>query len=69
MSMESAHPAPGTATISAKVHRVNWNNRPFFIPKAAWIFLKKWKVPGTYTTEHLGVIASAEEGSVTLGQA
>lgn len=67
--MEPAAPAPGRATITATVHRVNWNNRPFFIPKGMWIFLKKCKVPGTFTTEKLGVIASEEDGSVTLGQA
>jgi hypothetical protein len=66
MSIEAPAPAPGIATMSAKVHRVNWKNKPFFIPKGAWIFLKKCKVPGTYTIEDLGVIATEDDGSLQV---
>lgn len=51
--------------LSAKIARVNWANKPRFIPPALWIFLKRCKVPGTYYVQDLGEIANSDDGSVT----
>jgi hypothetical protein len=48
------------ANIQAKVFRIAWDRKPWYIPKGIWLALGKKRFPGTYRIENLGVISTTK---------
>lgn len=65
MSEASAKTEP-KVTIQARVFRIAWDRRPSWVPKGVWMWLGKRRVSFTGRWENLGIIASSEDGTVTM---
>lgn len=52
--------------LHAKVFRIAWDKKPFFIPKSVWMFLGKRRFPGTVRMEDVGMIASSKDGTAQV---
>lgn len=61
--------AQANVSIQARVFRIAWDRRPFFIPKGVWMALGRKRFMFTGRWENLGTIASSEEGTAELRQA
>ena len=61
--------AKTNVSIQARVFRIAWDRKPFFIPKGLWMALGRRRVPGTGRWENLGEIASSREGSASAARA
>jgi len=55
--------------MKARVFRIAWDRRPFWIPKGVWLWLGKKRVPGTGRWEDHGVVAKSEDGTLRVEQA
>lgn len=61
--------AKTNVSIQARVFRIAWDRKPFFIPRGIWMALGKRRFPGTGRWENLGEIASSDDGSAGIAQA
>lgn len=50
-------------SIQARVFRIAWDRKPWYIPKGMWLALGKKRFPGTGRWENLGEIASTAQGN------
>lgn len=55
-----------SASITAKVFRIDWHRKPSFIPTAMWLWLGKKRYGFAGHWEHLGEIASSDKGTATV---
>lgn len=61
--------AKTNVSIQARVFRIAWDRKPFFIPRGMWMALGKRRFYGTGRWENLGTIASSENGTAELNPA
>ncbi len=54
------------SSIQARVFRIAWDRKPFFIPRGMWLWLGIKRIPGTGRWENLGEIASSDEGTAQV---
>lgn len=61
--------AKTNVSIQARVFRIAWDRKPFFIPRGIWMALGRRRFPGTGRWENLGTIADSERGTAELRSA
>jgi hypothetical protein len=61
--------AKTNVSIQARVFRIAWDRKPFFIPKGLWMALGRRRIPGTGRWENLGTIATSENGTAGIARA
>lgn len=61
--------AQANVSIQARVFRIAWDRKPFFIPRGIWMALGRRRFIGTGRWENLGTIASSENGTAELNPA
>jgi len=52
-------------TMHARVFRIAWDRKPWFVPTSVWLWLGKKRVPGTGRWQDLGEIANSEKGTAS----
>lgn len=63
--MEGAN-AKQNISIQARVFRIAWDRKPWFIHRSVWLWLGKRRVSWTGRWENLGEIANSRDGTAEM---